>query len=164
MQANTDHIQSTHVGSLARPDALREVLRKRHEGEPYDEAEYHRLSKQAVNDIVRAQVKAGIDIVCDGEMSKVSYTSYVLHRFEGMSPGTGKQDRTTYPQQLTPPPDYLEHPDFAAWRAQTFGLSRTSTTRPRTPMSPTLPMRWRPNTRRSRRPASSCRSTRPTSR
>jgi 5-methyltetrahydropteroyltriglutamate--homocysteine methyltransferase len=121
MQANTDHIQSTHVGSLARPDALREVLRKRHEGEPYDEAEYHRLSKQAVNDIVRMQVKAGIDIVCDGEMSKVSYTSYVKHRFEGMSSGSGKQDRTTYPQQLTPPPDYREHPDFAAWRARTFG-------------------------------------------
>jgi 5-methyltetrahydropteroyltriglutamate--homocysteine methyltransferase len=121
MQANTDHIQSTHVGSLARPDDLREVLRRRHEGEPYDEAEYHRLTKKAVNAVVKAQVDAGLDIVCDGEMSKVSYTSYVKHRLEGMSSGKGARDRTTYPQQITPPPDYREHPDFAAWRARTFG-------------------------------------------
>ncbi len=121
MQLNTDHIQSTHVGSLARPEELREILRKRHEGEPYDEAEYHKLSAQAVKDIVAQQVAAGIDIVCDGEMSKVSYTSYIKHRIDGISDGGVGSDKTAYPQHITPPPDYAEHPDFAAWRARVFG-------------------------------------------
>lgn len=120
MQANTDHIQSTHVGSLARPEALRKVLSKRHEGKRYSKAEYHRLAKQAVEDIVKAQVDAGIDIVCDGEMSKVSYTSYVKHRVEGIGDGDAGGVRG-YPQHITPPPDYAEHPDFAAWRARLFG-------------------------------------------
>jgi len=121
MQRNTDHIQSTHVGSLARPDELREILRKRHEGEPYDEAAYHKLAAQAVADIVAQQVAAGIDIVCDGEMSKVSYTSYVKHRVTGIGEGSKSGDRTTYPQHIKAPPDYVEHPDFAAWRARTVG-------------------------------------------
>jgi 5-methyltetrahydropteroyltriglutamate--homocysteine methyltransferase len=121
MQLNTDHIQSTHVGSLARPDELREILRKRHEGEPYDEAAYHKLAAQAVEDIVAQQVAAGIDIVCDGEMSKVSYTSYVKHRIDGIGDGGQSTDKPTYPQHMNPPPEFTEHPDFAAWRARSFG-------------------------------------------
>lgn len=121
MQVNTDHIQATHVGSLARPEELREVLRRRHEGEDYDEAEYHRLVVQAVEDIVAQQVAAGIDVVCDGEMSKVSYTSYVKHRIEGIGDGGEGAGKPTYPQHMTPPPDFVDHPDFAAWRARMFG-------------------------------------------
>ena len=63
MKTSRDRILTTHVGSLPRPAALRALLVKKDQGEPYDKAELGRVTKQAVADIVRRQAEAGVDIV-----------------------------------------------------------------------------------------------------
>ncbi len=67
MQRSTERILTTHVGSLARPDSLVPLLRQREEGQPYDRNDLARLVREAVADVVRQQIEAGIDIVNDGE-------------------------------------------------------------------------------------------------
>ena len=85
MKTSRDRILTTHVGSLPRPAALREVLVKKDKGEPYDKAELARLTKDAVAGIVRRQAEAGVDIVDDGEMSKPGYSTYVADRLSGFA-------------------------------------------------------------------------------
>jgi 5-methyltetrahydropteroyltriglutamate--homocysteine methyltransferase len=85
MKTSTDRILTTHVGSLPRPAALRELLVKKDQGQPYDTTELARQTKQAVADIVRRQADAGVDIVDDGEMSKPGYSTYVADRLSGFS-------------------------------------------------------------------------------
>jgi 5-methyltetrahydropteroyltriglutamate--homocysteine methyltransferase len=85
MKTSTDRILTTHVGSLPRPPALRELLVKKDQGEPYDKAELARLTKAAVAGIVRRQAEAGVDIVDDGEMSKPGYSTYVADRLSGFA-------------------------------------------------------------------------------
>ena len=72
MQRSTHRILTTHVGSLARPDALIPLLRLKERGQPYDTEAFARLVREAVADVVRKQVEAGIDIVTDGEQGKES--------------------------------------------------------------------------------------------
>jgi 5-methyltetrahydropteroyltriglutamate--homocysteine methyltransferase len=83
MQQNTDRILTTHVGSLARPHELLDMIQARLKGRPVDEAEFNATLRKAVEDIVRKQVETGIDIVCDGEVSKTSFNNYVRHRLGG---------------------------------------------------------------------------------
>ena len=85
MKTSTDRILTTHVGSLPRPPALRELLVKKDKGEPYDKAALARLTKEAVAGIVRRQAEAGVDIVDDGEMSKPGYSTYVADRLSGFA-------------------------------------------------------------------------------
>jgi 5-methyltetrahydropteroyltriglutamate--homocysteine methyltransferase len=85
MKTSTDRILTTHVGSLPRPPALRELLVKKDQGEPCDKAELARLTKAAVAGIVRRQAEAGVDIVDDGEMSKPGYSTYVADRLSGFA-------------------------------------------------------------------------------
>jgi hypothetical protein len=70
MKRSTDRILTTHVGSLARPDALVPALRAQDLARPYDQALFEKLAREAVEDVVRSQCAAGIDIVNDGEQSK----------------------------------------------------------------------------------------------
>ncbi len=82
-------ILTTHVGSLPRPEPLLGPMVARDEGRPYDAAALDRLIRAAVIEAVAKQVAAGVDIVSDGEMSKISYTNYMKHRlagFEGAAP------------------------------------------------------------------------------
>jgi 5-methyltetrahydropteroyltriglutamate--homocysteine methyltransferase len=100
MKASTDRILTTHVGSLPRPPALRELLVKKDKGEAYDQAGLAQLTRQAVHDIVRRQVAAGVDIVDDGEMSKPGYSTYVADRltgFAGHKPALPRLDTGPYP-------------------------------------------------------------------
>jgi 5-methyltetrahydropteroyltriglutamate--homocysteine methyltransferase len=83
MKTSTDRILTTHVGSLARPTELLDVMREKEHGRPYDPDEFDRLVREAVADRVRKQVENGIDIVTDGEMSKVSFLGYVKDRLGG---------------------------------------------------------------------------------
>jgi 5-methyltetrahydropteroyltriglutamate--homocysteine methyltransferase len=76
-------ILTTHVGSLPRSsDAVALLLRKERR-EPYDPAEFDRAIKQAVADIVARQAAIGIDIVSDGETSKIGYATYAKDRYTG---------------------------------------------------------------------------------
>lgn len=84
MQANTDRIQTTHVGSLVRPPELVAYMRKRLEREAIDDVAYERYLREAVSTVVGRQVTAGLTVVNDGEYSKSSWYRYVTERLDGL--------------------------------------------------------------------------------
>ncbi|MCP4176015.1 MAG: cobalamin-independent methionine synthase II family protein [Fuerstiella sp.] len=86
MKRSTEKLLTTHVGSLARPDRQLALLFAKERGEAYEIAEFEASTRQAVDDIVKGQVKAGIDVVCDGEQGKSSFLTYIAERLEGFSP------------------------------------------------------------------------------
>src|SRR5215471_11922843 len=86
MKRSTERILTTHAGSLARPTELLDTMRERENGRPYDAELLDRQVTDAVADRVRQQVENGIDIVTDGEMSKVSFLGYVKDRLGGFEP------------------------------------------------------------------------------
>lgn len=82
---SSQRILTTHVGSLVRPTDLLEFLSKQQNGEPYDAAAYEACLKRSVDEVVRKQVEAGIDIVSDGEYGKtISWSRYILDRISGL--------------------------------------------------------------------------------
>jgi len=84
MQRSTDHILTTHVGSLVRPPELQDFLRARQKGAGFDEAAYDRCLTDSVAAVVRHQADAGVDVVSDGEFGKsISWSQYVLERMSG---------------------------------------------------------------------------------
>ncbi len=97
---STDRILTTHVGSLPRPDAVCDLLRKQVEGHPPDAGVFERTVSDAVDIIVGRQKAAGIDIVSDGEFSKLGYANYIADRltgFEGDSPRVPGADLAAFP-------------------------------------------------------------------
>src|ERR1700722_19621407 len=68
MRGNVDHIATSHVGSLPRPDSLIAVHRAHEAGEPVDEAAFEVKQRAAVAEVVRRQRDLGIDIPGDGEL------------------------------------------------------------------------------------------------
>ena len=94
-------ILATHVGSLPRPADVVELLFALDRGEEPDAARVEDVLQRSVNDAVRMQEDAGLDIVSDGEMSKISYATYVSHRltgFDGDSARPTPQDLDDFPQ------------------------------------------------------------------
>ena len=90
MQPNTDHIQTTHIGSMIRPPEVLELLEAKEAGEPYDADEWGLRLDTAVKALVRRQVEVGLDWVSDGELSKNSFSNYVTQRlgpFDGVREG-----------------------------------------------------------------------------
>ena len=84
MKLSTDRILTTHVGSLIRPDALRELIRAKQSGKPYDEQVYQRTLRDSVAEVVRRQAEVGVDVVSDGEFGKgISWSQYALDRLSG---------------------------------------------------------------------------------
>jgi 5-methyltetrahydropteroyltriglutamate--homocysteine methyltransferase len=100
MRRSTDRFLTTHTGSLPRPDDLVRTMYAREEGVPVERAALEQRVAQAVDEVVRKQVDAGIDIVDDGEMSKPSYATYVKDRLAGFG-GSGNtfvyQDLVGFP-------------------------------------------------------------------
>jgi 5-methyltetrahydropteroyltriglutamate--homocysteine methyltransferase len=76
-------IETTHVGSLPRSDALVPLLLARDRGEPYDAAEFDRVVQHAIDEAVVSQIDAGVSIVSDGELGKVGYSTYMTERLSG---------------------------------------------------------------------------------
>ncbi len=85
MKTSTDRILTTHVGSIPRPESIKELLRARLEGRDVDEGQLAERVQEAVGDVVRRQNEAGIDVVSDGEMSKTSFILYTDQRLTGFS-------------------------------------------------------------------------------
>ncbi len=84
MRTSTDRIPTTHVGSLPRPLDLCEMLYARERADPsFDAAALARRAAKAVDETVRRQVATGLDVVSDGEMSKMNYATYVGDRLSG---------------------------------------------------------------------------------
>ena len=100
MKRSIDRFLTTHTGSLPRPDDLIRMMYAKEEGVPVDgEALASRIAS-AVEEVVRKQADARVDIVNDGEMSKPSYATYIKDRLAGFG-GTGNtfvyQDLVDFP-------------------------------------------------------------------
>jgi 5-methyltetrahydropteroyltriglutamate--homocysteine methyltransferase len=85
MKTSRDRILTTHVGSLPRSEAVVALLEAQENRTPFDAAAFDREMRQAVADVVKRQVELGIDVVSDGETSKMSYATYVRDRLDGFS-------------------------------------------------------------------------------
>jgi 5-methyltetrahydropteroyltriglutamate--homocysteine methyltransferase len=83
LQTSRDRILTTHVGSLPRSDAVVELLQQHEAGVAV--AGFDDVMRQAVADVVKRQVDIGIDVVSDGETSKISYATYVKDRLSGFA-------------------------------------------------------------------------------
>ena len=97
-------IKTTHVGSLPRSDELSELLFKKDKKEKIDLENFDSVVKKDVNKIVKKQVDLGIDFISDGEMSKISYATYVKDRIDGFS---GESERKA-PKDLDDFPTFKE--------------------------------------------------------
>ncbi|CTQ50794.1 cobalamin-independent methionine synthase II family protein [Jannaschia donghaensis] len=96
-------IRVTHVGSLPRTQETVDFIFAREREEPYDEQAFAAQMTAACDEVVRRQVEAGIDIVSDGETSKISYATYVKDRytgFSGDSPRNAPADLKKFPSFL----------------------------------------------------------------
>lgn len=78
-------IKTTHVGSLPRTQDVVDMIFAREHEKPYDQAQFDKVMAGACAETVRRQAEAGIDIVSDGETSKISYATYVKDRYTGFS-------------------------------------------------------------------------------
>ena len=96
-------IATTHVGSMPRGPELTELLLARDAGKPYDAAAFDAAVSDAVNRSVAFQRDCGVDLVSDGEMGKVGYSTYMIERLSGFG---GHIDRK-------PAADLAEVPDLA---------------------------------------------------
>ncbi len=83
MKRSTDRILTTHTGSLPRPMDLIATLEALDAGTAPEPATFDARVRQAVAEVVKKQVAAGIDVVNDGEQGKVGYSTYVRHRLTG---------------------------------------------------------------------------------
>jgi 5-methyltetrahydropteroyltriglutamate--homocysteine methyltransferase len=91
MKRSNDRILTTHVGSLPRPDDLFELMVDRMDGKPVDDGAYAARVRQAVEDSVKQQVDAGLDVVSDGEMGKPSFITYASQRLAGLEKREGNR-------------------------------------------------------------------------
>ena len=107
----TDRILTTHVGSLPRSAAVTDLVFAAERGDPIDQAQFDAVIGAAVDEVVARQVAAGIDLVSDGEMSKISYATYIKDRISGFD---GDSPRT-------PPADLEDFPDFLARQSKSGG-------------------------------------------
>jgi 5-methyltetrahydropteroyltriglutamate--homocysteine methyltransferase len=104
MRTSTGRILTTHVGSLPRSQAVTDVLFGRERGEIGDARAAAAVITDAVADVVRRQVETGVDVVSDGETSKISYATYIADRFAGFGGDTPRE----------PGQDLVEFPRFMA--------------------------------------------------
>jgi len=103
MRLSQERILTTHVGSLPRSQAVTDVLFARERAEVRDREADDATLTEAVREVVRRQVDIGLDIVSDGETSKISYATYVADRFSGFDGDTPRepgQDLVEFPGLL----------------------------------------------------------------
>src|SRR5215470_492423 len=113
MKRSTERILTTHVGSLARPDALIPLLRAKERAQPYDREIYAKLVREAVAEVVRKQAEAGVDIVNDGEQGKASFFGYIVERFNGFARKPAPPGQEGNPRGVSR--EYRDFPDYYAW-------------------------------------------------
>jgi 5-methyltetrahydropteroyltriglutamate--homocysteine methyltransferase len=101
MKRSTERILTTHTGSLPRPWDLTATLEAMEAGTAPDPQAFDAGVRRAVGEVVRKQVEAGVDIINDGEQSKVGYSTYVRYRltgFEGRSSMAVRADWADFPE------------------------------------------------------------------
>ncbi|MBT3456766.1 MAG: cobalamin-independent methionine synthase II family protein [Thiotrichales bacterium] len=93
-------ILTSHVGSLPRSQEVVDYIFSRENNQDYDEKSFDVCMQSNVLTTVEKQKKAGVDIVSDGETSKISYATYVKDRytgFSGDSPRNAPEDLKLFP-------------------------------------------------------------------
>jgi 5-methyltetrahydropteroyltriglutamate--homocysteine methyltransferase len=108
MQRSTDRMYTTHVGSLARPSALLDLMRAAAAGQPVDETERAEAERQAVADVVARQRSAGLDVISDGEQTKTGFFAYIGERLSGFSPRPGRDPLAAFRAEIDSFPEYYE--------------------------------------------------------
>ncbi len=104
MRGSADRILTTHVGSIPRPAALRDLLVRQDRGEPVDEGALAREIEAAVREVVAKQLEAGVDVGNDGEQPRAGFSTYVARRMRGFG-GASRR---------LPSRDQIDFPDYAA--------------------------------------------------
>jgi len=104
MKLSTARILTTHVGSLPRSQEVVDLLFAQDRGEVVDEAQFNEVMRRAVAATVNHQAEVGVDVVSDGETSKISYATYIRHRLTGFE---GDSARPT-PKDLDDFPEYRD--------------------------------------------------------
>ena len=100
MKLSIERILTTHVGSLPRNKAVTDVVFAREAEQEIDKAEAEKIIHRAVKQVVMKQTDTGVDVVSDGEMSKISYATYIKDRitgFDGDSPRQPPKDLEAFP-------------------------------------------------------------------
>ena len=105
MKMSTDRILTTHVGSLPRPQDVVDVLFAQDRGEGSEAGNFEEVIAKGVRDAVNRQAESSVDVMSDGEMSKISYATYIRHRITGFEPG--EVPRAT-PQDLDEFPEFRD--------------------------------------------------------
>ena len=108
MRKSDHRILTTHVGSIPRNAALRELLVRQDRGEAVDEGELWRQAEAAVRTVVARQLEAGIDVGNDGEQPRAGFSTYMARRMRGF----GGESRRL------PSRDLIDFPDYAAMLEQ----------------------------------------------
>ena len=91
MIRSTDRIRTMHAGTLPRPQELFSMVVAKSRGEQVDESALTQKIRDVISENVGMQLETGIDSVNDGEVSKVSFTSYVSERMSGIEHRTPKE-------------------------------------------------------------------------
>jgi 5-methyltetrahydropteroyltriglutamate--homocysteine methyltransferase len=91
MKRSSERILTTHTGSLPRPDDLADMLFAKESGELGDRPAFDARVRSAVAEVVRKQAELGVDIVNDGEMGKIGYSTYVKDRLSGFGDEAAKR-------------------------------------------------------------------------
>jgi 5-methyltetrahydropteroyltriglutamate--homocysteine methyltransferase len=101
MKLSTDRILTTHVGSLPRPPAVVDFLMKKEKGDTYDTEKFAAAIKAAVAEVVARQAAIGLDVISDGETSKIGYATYMQERLDGFAGHVERKislDLVAYPE------------------------------------------------------------------
>ena len=107
----THKILTTHVGSLPRSKQVTDLVFAKEAGVPIEEAGFNEIITAAVHEIVARQKAAGVDLPSDGEMSKISYATYIKDRLTGFDGDSSRQ----------PPADLELFPSFLKRQANSGG-------------------------------------------
>tara|TARA_B100000085_G_C18500805_1_gene495392 strand:- start:3 stop:1139 length:1137 start_codon:yes stop_codon:yes gene_type:complete len=103
MEVNLKKISVTHVGSLPRKQEVVDFIFARENNQKYNQDDFDNVMNKAVLETVKKQVDSGVDIVSDGETSKISYATYVKDRYNGFSgdsPRNAPADLKLFPSFL----------------------------------------------------------------
>ena len=125
MRHSAERILTTHAGSLARPDDLRQLLLAKDEGRPFDAGALAAGVRSAVAGVVRQQVAVGLDVINDGEQSKRNFTTYARERLGGI------EERSLEPGErvlaMIYGRDAAEFPEYFAGRGNLAGREAVCT-------------------------------------
>jgi len=111
VKTSTHRILTTHVGSLPRSVEVTDAVFGRERGDGPPEDDFNRIIGSAVRDVVQRQCSVGVDLVSDGEQSKISYATYIKDRLTGFDGDSAR----------VPPADLVDYPNFLKRLASSGG-------------------------------------------